>query len=169
MKICPKCQQEHEKTGRFCSRSCANSRKWSEEDKENKRNAAKDYLNNLPEEELEKVKKRLSENAVKMNNNRLTKIDYILNTNFELLAWQSKRIRVILEQDCKCLMCGVSEWMGVIISLEVDHIDGDNKNNCRENLRGLCPNCHSLTDTWRGKKSSKSKRQKQIDDLHKTM
>jgi 5-methylcytosine-specific restriction endonuclease McrA len=169
MKICPKCQQEHEKTGMFCSRSCANSRKWTEEDKENKRNAAKDYLNNLPEEELEKVKKRLSENAVKMNNNRLTKIDYILNTNFELLAWQSKRIRVILEQDCKCLMCGVSEWMGVIISLEVDHIDGDNKNNCRENLRGLCPNCHSLTDTWRGKKSSKSKRQKQIDDLHKVM
>ena len=169
MKICPKCQQEHEKTGMFCSRSCANSRKWTEEDKENKRNAAKDYLNNLPEEELEKVKKRLSENAVKMNNNRLTKIDYILNTNFELLAWQSKRIRVILEQDCKCLMCGISEWMGVIISLEVDHIDGDNKNNCRENLRGLCPNCHSLTDTWRGKKSSKSKRQKQIDDLHKTM
>lgn len=76
-----------------------------------------------------------------------------------------KRVRVILEQDCKCLMCGISEWMGVIISLEVDHIDGDNKNNCRENLRGLCPNCHSLTDTWRGKKSSKSKRQKQIDDL----
>lgn len=169
MKICPKCQQEHEKTGKFCSRSCANSRKWSEEDKENKRNAAKDYLNNLPEEELEKVKKRLSENAIKMNNNRLPKIDYVLGTNFELLAWQSKRIRVILEQDCKCLMCGVSEWMGVIISLEVDHIDGNNKNNCRENLRGLCPNCHSLTDTWRGKKSSKSKRQKQIDDLHKTM
>ena len=112
MKICPKCQQEHEKTGRFCSRSCANSRKWSEEDKENKRNAAKDYLNNLPEEELEKVKKRLSENAVKMNNNRLTKIDYILNTNFELLAWQSKRIRVILEQDCKCLMCVcLSGWV----------------------------------------------------------
>lgn len=169
MKICPKCQQEHEKRGIYCSRACANSRQWSEEDKEKKRNAAKDYLNNLPEEELEKVKKRLSENAVKMNNKRLTKIDYILDTNFELLAWQSKRVRVILEQDCKCLMCGISEWMGVIISLEVDHTDGDNKNNCRENLRGLCPNCHSLTDTWRGKKSSKSKRQKQIDDLHKVM
>ena len=35
------------------------------------------------------------------------------------------------------------------IKLEVDHIDGDKYNNSRENLRLLCPNCHSTTPTWR--------------------
>lgn len=33
LKLCPKCNQSHEKSGKFCSRSCANSRTWSEEDK----------------------------------------------------------------------------------------------------------------------------------------
>ena len=40
MKICPKCNTEHYKQGKFCSRSCANSRTWSEEDKHKKRIAA---------------------------------------------------------------------------------------------------------------------------------
>jgi hypothetical protein len=43
------------------------------------------------------------------------------------------------------------------LTLEVDHIDGDNKNNVRDNLRALCPNCHSQTDTWRGTNSRKIK------------
>jgi hypothetical protein len=33
MKLCPKCQKEHHKDGVYCSRSCANSRVWSETDK----------------------------------------------------------------------------------------------------------------------------------------
>jgi hypothetical protein len=36
MKTCPKCQAQHEKSGKFCSVSCANSRTWSEEDKRKK-------------------------------------------------------------------------------------------------------------------------------------
>ena len=38
-----------------------------------------------------------------------------------------------------------------MISLELDHIDGDNTNNEIKNLRYLCPNCHALTNTYRGK------------------
>lgn len=41
MKICPKCSKEHELQGRFCSRSCANSRIWSIEDRKKKSEAAK--------------------------------------------------------------------------------------------------------------------------------
>ena len=52
----------------------------------------------------------------------------------------------------KCQQCGCDgNWQGGIISLEVDHIDGDNTNNEVSNLRYLCPNCHALTDTYRGK------------------
>ncbi len=34
--------------------------------------------------------------------------------------------------------------------LEIDHIDGNSDNNSEENLRLVCPNCHSLTSTYRG-------------------
>ncbi len=50
-----------------------------------------------------------------------------------------------------CEQCGISEWQGAVIPLEVHHIDGDNLNNEIENLMLLCPNCHSITKNWRGR------------------
>lgn len=52
----------------------------------------------------------------------------------------------------KCINCGCDgNWQNGIIALEIDHIDGDNSNNEISNLRYLCPNCHALTDTYRGR------------------
>lgn len=51
----------------------------------------------------------------------------------------------------KCECCGLSEWMSKEIVLEVHHKDGDHLNNNLDNLQLLCPNCHSMTDNWRGK------------------
>ncbi len=52
----------------------------------------------------------------------------------------------------KCQKCGCDgNWQDGIISLEIDHIDGNNTNNEISNLRYLCPNCHALTPTYRGK------------------
>lgn len=53
-----------------------------------------------------------------------------------------------------CNMCGIpSEWRGSFLQLEIDHIDGDRLNNVRDNLRFLCPNCHSQTETFSFKSS----------------
>lgn len=53
-----------------------------------------------------------------------------------------------------CYSCGINEWLGQKLSLQLDHINGTNTDNRIENLRLLCPNCHSLTPTFCRRKSS---------------
>ncbi len=54
----------------------------------------------------------------------------------------------------KCERCGIEEWLGNKIALELDHIDGNKYNNMLSNLKILCPNCHSQTTTYRAKNKS---------------
>ena len=52
----------------------------------------------------------------------------------------------------KCAECGISDnWNGKPLIIEIDHINGVHTDNRIENLRWLCPNCHSQTDTYRRK------------------
>lgn len=55
-------------------------------------------------------------------------------------------------KDYKCEGCGIIEWNGKSISLELDHVDGCSTNHLLLNLKLLCPNCHSQTPTYRSKK-----------------
>lgn len=54
----------------------------------------------------------------------------------------------------KCSICGLTYWNNKTLSLELDHINGVNNDNRLENLRFLCPNCHSQTSTY-GSRNSK--------------
>lgn len=50
-----------------------------------------------------------------------------------------------------CARCGISEWCGAPLSLELHHINGRKHDNRRDNLELLCPNCHSQTPNWGGR------------------
>jgi 5-methylcytosine-specific restriction endonuclease McrA len=51
----------------------------------------------------------------------------------------------------KCERCGISEWCGKKLSIQLHHRNGDGTDNRLWNLEMLCPNCHSLTDTFGGR------------------
>lgn len=57
------------------------------------------------------------------------------------------------EQKCEC--CGLTEWYGKPIPLQLHHINGVHDDNRLENLQILCPNCHSLTENYAGKNLAK--------------
>ena len=57
------------------------------------------------------------------------------------------------ENRCEC--CNNTEWLGKPIKLELHHINGNHNDNRLENLQLLCPNCHSYTDTYRGRNKIK--------------
>jgi len=74
------------------------------------------------------------ENSLCQNNNALKK--------------RLIRENILIE---KCNECEISHWQDKKLSLHMDHINGINDDNRLENLRLLCPNCHSLTPTYCGK------------------
>lgn len=161
MKNCKKCGKEFiEKNGlkNYCSFSCRNSRVWSDEDKLKKSISAqksekvKLANNNRPNDFWLKIGKTRKENHKKQ----------ILQTEYSNLSFESLRYRIIYEQDEKCNKCGLDNWLGEPLVLELEHKDGNHFNNLRDNLEMLCPNCHSLTETWRGR--NKKQRKMKVSD-----
>lgn len=51
----------------------------------------------------------------------------------------------------QCAICGIREWMGKPLTIELDHVNGIHNDHRLENIRMLCPNCHSQTPTYRGR------------------
>lgn len=65
------------------------------------------------------------------------------------------RVNKLVEEgyfEYECAVCKISEWQGKKLTLELEHIDGDSTNHKFDNLKLLCPNCHSQTSTFRNKK-----------------
>lgn len=96
---------------------------------------------------------------VNLNFNPNTKIktEDLLVENSNYNSYKLKK-RLLSEgyKEKKCECCGLTEWQGKEIPLELHHINGDNTDNRIENLEILCPNCHALTDNYRGRNKSAS-------------
>jgi RNA polymerase subunit RPABC4/transcription elongation factor Spt4 len=147
MKACKKCGADFEPSKglvSYCSLKCRNSRERSDEVKKKISNSmlisesAKTAVLNknwaaISKKQQETIKRRL------------------LAEDFDKLKFERIKLRVLYEQDEKCNNCGISEWQGQKITLELEHKDGNHFNNDRQNLEVLCPNCHALTETWRGR------------------
>ena len=73
------------------------------------------------------------------------------NLPIELLGHDKRRERVLREQNYACNGCGLTEWRGQPILLQLEHKDGNRYNNVRDNLEALCGNCHAQTPTWCGR------------------
>ena len=76
-------------------------------------------------------------------------IDEILANKRPYQSYKLK-LRLLAEgiKENKCEICGIQEWNGKEINCQLDHIDGNKNNNALENLRIICPNCHSQTETF---------------------
>lgn len=181
MKKCENCNKEHEGTygsGRFCSKLCARSfstkakrneinkkvskkligRKtrnyYSIQNNLKKSKIKKEYLNITPEERWKKIKEKRDSTYKKK----------LLNADYDTLGNERLKKRIVLEQHGICNNCKLSDWLGNDIPLELEHIDGNHHNNERNNLEALCPNCHSLTPTWRGRNKSNNINRGRIGD-----
>ena len=84
--------------------------------------------------------------------NPAVSIEAILSNEVEYPSYKLK-IRLIKAgiKEEKCERCGNTEWLDSTIPLELHHIDGNHKNNNLSNLQLLYPNCHALTDNYRGR------------------
>lgn len=70
---------------------------------------------------------------------------------------------LIREHTEVCSLCGQGpEWNGLALTLQVDHIDGNSDNNLPDNLRLLCPNCHTQQPTSKQRKRKITRRNKYL-------
>lgn len=161
-KICPNCQEIlpwEKRKNKFCDRSCAasynNNRKKHDDSfclncKEKLMNSNSNFCSYNCFWEFKKreyIRKWKNGEVSGSRGNGYTVSSYVRNYLFEKFGGKCSR----------CGWCTENPYIGKVI-LEIEHIDGNAKNNREENLDLICPNCHSLTSTYKALNSGKGNR-----------
>jgi len=91
--------------------------------------------------------------GTKKNKPKILIEDIIVNCMYPQYQTYKLKQRLIAEgyKKNECEKCKINSWQGEVLMIELDHIDGDKTNHKLSNLRMLCPNCHSQTETFRSK------------------
>lgn len=155
-KFCPNCDKKlpySKRYNKFCNQSCSasyNNRGVLRVKSNNPIHCA--HCGNVKETRQNKYCDACIEDNVYSNK----------KTNLEDAESDRVRKRIIIdERGHQCENCGLTEWLGQEIPIELDHIDGNPDNNDSSNLRLICPNCHALTETYKGaNRGGESSRQK---------
>lgn len=154
-KICPECGKVipfEKRRNKFCSQSCSTRRaNYGRVRVEIKHDRECAHCGKIKET----LQNKYCDDCI---------ADGVYNRAMSLDVCKSDRTRrffLLRERGHRCEVCGLEEWCGQPIPIELDHIDGDADNNTTENLRLICPNCHAQTDTYKGANAGKdSSRQK---------
>lgn len=111
-----------------------------------------------------KLEKLLEEYQIDVSDTFLNKVNKSRLSNEEIFTINSSYKRSIRDKllsenlrEYRCERCKRTEWEGEPIPLEVHHINGNHNDNRLENLQLLCPNCHALTDNYKGKNQERYK------------
>jgi 5-methylcytosine-specific restriction endonuclease McrA len=154
---CLKCKMPHDglfASGKYCSRSCSNSRGPRTE--HFKKLVSKKLTGVLPWNAGKKLsddhKEKIAQSLVGISKSKITNEDVFIENSSYARHLIKKRIieHKLIEYKCKC--CGLTDiWNNKKISLQLDHINGVNDDHRLQNLRFLCPNCHSQQDTYASK------------------
>ena len=130
MKICPKCNHRHEKSGKYCSRICANSRTWSDEDKKKKSETLKKRFSQEEHHSKDKPGWKHSDEMKELKRNkslefwnkkgRLPKEHYIIKNRLGVSAYRARKYSATPDNVDKKLMKLIYE--NCPDGYEVDHI-----------------------------------------------
>ena len=91
--------------------------------------------------------------------------NYQIKQRFENGSKWNKRMGTYLKEirGSKCEECGIENWNGNKLTFQIDHVNGNRDDNRFENLKILCPNCHTQCETWGVKNASEDGKKRMIE------